>query len=82
MLALRLNHEAKSDKSHKGNTIRQKRDDVEMKSYVFEIEETNKTDNEILMTIIKALATSGIKTKSVGVQQMKPINIREKTDNE
>lgn len=53
-----------------------------MKSYVIQIEDNQKADKENLMLIIKSLASADIKTKSVGVQQMKTINMKEKLDNE
>ena len=46
-----------------------------MKSYIIQIKENNKSDQENLMQIIKALAKAGIKTKSAGVQQIKPLNL-------
>ena len=53
-----------------------------MKSYVIQIEDSNNTDKEILMQIIKALAKASIKTTGAGVQQIQPINLKEKLNNE
>ncbi len=51
-----------------------------MKSYIIQIEETNKSDQENLLQIIKLLAKAGIKTKSAGVQQMKTINLKKRSN--
>ena len=49
-----------------------------MKSYVIQIEENNKSDKEILLLIIKALADEDLKVQEAGIQQMKPITLKKK----
>ena len=53
-----------------------------MKSYIVQIEDNNKTDKEILMQIIKALAKAGIKTTGAGIQQMKQITLQKRLNND
>ena len=50
-----------------------------MKSYIITTESTQKTDQEVLMIIIKALAKAGIKTTQAGIQKIKPVNLTKRT---
>ena len=49
-----------------------------MKSYVIQIEESNKSDKDILILIIKALAEEDLKVQEAGIQQMKSITLKKK----